>query len=358
MHPIALAIGFSFLAATPAIADDFAACRSIKDNLARLTCYDEAADKAPAAAAPTVPANAPKPASPTRVWTFEDSKSLTDDSAEVVATNESAAVGGKPSALIVRCKEHRTEIFVAALDTWGISMGAGRIAVLYKINDTAPVEQMWDAGQGPASVSFAYYPELEKAREFLVGLPDSGKIFFRVTDDQGATRDMLFVLDGIDEVRTRVGAACKWPAPSTPRPDIAANVSGDRSYAARTGSMDAVNSAAIGQRSDGPQVIAAPRMPGFQDLRDRNTERIARPRHSVGNSINRATPHATHPATEVHLAAASQHAASQHNRREAAQEHNMGGHGKANEHIVASAAHKDKAHEMTNQVVKQSGQTN
>jgi hypothetical protein len=165
------------------------------------------------------PAGAPKPASPTRVWTFEDSKSLTDNSPEV---------GAKPSALIVRCKEHRTEIFVAALDTWGISTGAGRIAVLCKINDTAPVEQMWDAGQGPASVSFAYYPELEKARAFLVGLPDSGKIFFRVTDEQGATHDMPFVLDGIDEVRTRIGAACKWPASSTPRPDTTAGVSGDR----------------------------------------------------------------------------------------------------------------------------------
>ena len=358
MHPIALAIGFSFLAAKPAIADDFAACRSIKDNLARLTCYDEAADKPPAAAAPALPAGAPKPDLPTRVWTFEDSKSLTDDTPEVVATNESEAVGAKPSALIVRCKEHRTEIFVAALDTWGISTGAGRIAVLYKINNTAPVEQMWDAGQGPASVSFAYYPELEKAREFLVGLPDSGKIFFRVTDEQGATRGMLFVLDGIDEVRTRIGAACKWPAPSTPRPDTTANVSGDRPSTTRPGSVAAVNSAAIGRRADGPQAVTATRMPGFRDSRDRNTERTAGPRQSVGNSINGAAAHATHPAPEVHLAAASHHAASQHNRGEVAHEHNVSEHGKANEHVVASAAHKDKAHEMANQVAKQSGQIN
>jgi hypothetical protein len=276
----------------------------------------------------------------------------------VVATNESETLGAKPSAFIVRCKEHRTEIFVAALDTWGISTGAGRIAVLYKINDTAPVEQMWDAGQGPASVSFAYYPELEKARAFLVGLPDSGKIFFRVTDDQGAMHDMPFVLDGIDEVRTRIGAACKWPAPSTPRPDTTANVSGDRTSTTRTGSVAAVNSAAIGRRADGPQAVAAPRMPGFRDLRERDTERIAGPRHSGGNSINGATAHATHPATEVHLAAASHHAASQHNRLEAAHEHKMGEHGNANEHVAASAAHKDKASEMTNQVAKQSGQTN
>jgi hypothetical protein len=60
----------------------------------------------------------------------------------------------------------------------------------------------------------------------------------------------------------------------------------------------------------------------------------------------------------MHPAAASHHAASQHNRLEAAHEHKMGEHGNANEHVAASAAHKDKASEMTNQVAKQSGQTN
>jgi hypothetical protein len=44
----------------PALADDFAACRSIKDSLARLTCYDAAADKS----APIDNATSPPPPPP------------------------------------------------------------------------------------------------------------------------------------------------------------------------------------------------------------------------------------------------------------------------------------------------------
>ena len=47
MRGIALAVSFSVIASAPASADDLSACRSIKDNLARLTCYDAIADKTP-----------------------------------------------------------------------------------------------------------------------------------------------------------------------------------------------------------------------------------------------------------------------------------------------------------------------
>ncbi len=219
MRSFTLGIGAFVIATAPALADDFASCRSIKDNLARLTCYDAAADKAPqdGQAAATKAGDLKADMSKTS-RTFEDSKSPVDDSPQVIATDASQSSSGKQTALIVRCKEHRTEIFIAAQDFWGTSFGNEQVPVLYRVNNSAPVEQKWNPGHGSALASFAFFPDAAKAAMFLVGLPDTGKIFFRVTDFQGATHDMTFALDGIDEVRSRVGAACKWPPTANKSP--------------------------------------------------------------------------------------------------------------------------------------------
>jgi hypothetical protein len=170
----------------------------------------------------TAPATAPTPANTVAEkssWSIEDSKSPVDDSPQVQATQTIKLDGDKWAALLVRCKEHETEIIVAAQQFWGTSIGGELVPVLYRINDAPPVEQKWHPGHGGSALSSsAFFPDAKKAPAFLATLPDSGKIFFRVADFQGVTHDMTFPLDGIDEIRARVSASCKWVTPAAKPP--------------------------------------------------------------------------------------------------------------------------------------------
>jgi len=42
-------------------------------------------------------------------------------------------------------------------------------------------------------------------------LPDGGRIAVSVSDWQGAAHEASFQLTGLDAVRQKVAAACKWP---------------------------------------------------------------------------------------------------------------------------------------------------
>lgn len=199
--------------AAPALADDLASCRSIKDNLARLTCYDAAADKsAPSENSPTTPdAAAPTPAKST--WSIEDGKSPVDDSPQVDAMQIATIGQGKTAALMIRCREHRLEVAVAAQEFWGISIGDQRISVLYRVNDTPAVKQDWNPGRGGSALSSsAFYPDKSSVAAFLASLPEHGTFFIRAFDFQGIPHDMTFPLDGIGDVKQRVNAACRLPA--------------------------------------------------------------------------------------------------------------------------------------------------
>jgi hypothetical protein len=127
----------------------------------------------------------------------------------------------KSAALIVRCKEHETQLYIAAKEFWGLSIGGELFQVVYRINDAPPVEQKWPPGQGGSVLmSSVFFPGAKKVPTFLGVLPTTGKIFFRVTDFHGVPHDMTFDLDGIDEVRSRVGAACKWPPIANKSPAV------------------------------------------------------------------------------------------------------------------------------------------
>lgn len=153
------------------------------------------------------------PRSPPAVWDVAESKSPVDDSPQIVATDVSTeGLEGKRAALIVRCKEHRTETFIASADFWGTYAGAEGVPVLYRINSSAPVERKWNPGINSGLSSSVFFPDGERETvAFLMSLPAAGKIFFRVTGYQGAAHDMTFTLDGLADVRARVSGACGWP---------------------------------------------------------------------------------------------------------------------------------------------------
>jgi hypothetical protein len=191
-------------------------CRALADDKERLACYDKLAAEAASvfsslasklnalktdAGKPDPLAGAPTPEKEI-VWEFDDSKSPIDDSAQVIATLPS---GDHKAVLLVRCREHKTEVIVGFNGTYlGVS-GGPTIKVIYRIGDARPVETSWSRSTGGESV-FASNPiGLAKA------LPDGGKLFVRVTDFSGAPHDASFDLGAVGEARSRVASACRWP---------------------------------------------------------------------------------------------------------------------------------------------------
>jgi len=209
-------IALAAFAINPALADEIGTCRAIKDAAQRLACFDAAAGPARAVAPAPAPESGFGTLAPvTSAWTFDESRSPVDDSQQIIATNTSEDAAGARTVLIVRCREHHTELYIASEAFWGISYGDQMVPVLYRVNAMPAVQQKWNPGHGGGLGGSAFLPGAGTVPAFIDDLPDSGKIFFRITDFQGVAHDVSFVLDGVNSVRERVGDACKWPSSLT-----------------------------------------------------------------------------------------------------------------------------------------------
>jgi hypothetical protein len=170
-----------------------AVCSQLKDDSARLKCYDEAMQelrerKDEAAQNSEIP--------PT--WRITEDTSPIDDSPQI-----SAVLMSGRASLIIRCHERKTEI-VLATDAY---LGAGRdyVPVLLRVNDTPAVNESWlpsSSGRG----AFAPNPVAT-----LQALPDNATLFVRLTDYSGSLHDAKFNVGPISEVREKVRHACKSP---------------------------------------------------------------------------------------------------------------------------------------------------
>jgi type VI secretion system (T6SS) VasI/EvfG family protein len=202
LGPLAAALGSLAAPCAPADGDlssKVKACATIAGAPDRLACFDALAGKEPPAPATVVAAH----------WEIRESKSAVDSSPETTGLNAlspAQSTGLDPAALVLRCRDHKTEFFIAANDPWGGS--ADSLRVFYRTDDGVAVERDWlSSPSGKA----AFAPG--DAIAFAQSLPESGKLFIRVFDAIGEKHEATFQLDGIAEVRRRVAAACDWPAP-------------------------------------------------------------------------------------------------------------------------------------------------
>jgi hypothetical protein len=182
------------------LASRFKACGGIAAAAERLACFDALAGEEPPAAPVVVASH----------WEIRESKSAVDSSSETTGLNVlpvALSAGADPAALVLRCRDHKTEFFIAANDPW--RKDAGSLRVFYRTGDGAEVERDWP---GSASGKAAFSPGDTIA--FAQSLPEKGELFIRVFDATGEPHEASFQLDGIAEVRRRVAAACDWPAPA------------------------------------------------------------------------------------------------------------------------------------------------
>jgi riboflavin biosynthesis pyrimidine reductase len=74
-----------------------------------------------------------------------------------------------------------------------------------RVDDQPAVTMQWIASSDGRTAMFKGDPV-----RFLRSLPDGGRITVNVSDWQGMAHEASFQLTGLDVIRQKIAAACKW----------------------------------------------------------------------------------------------------------------------------------------------------
>jgi hypothetical protein len=159
----------------------------------------ECPDKPSRAAAPS-----PKLALAGDGWIISETTSPVDYSPIATATTSSLnVVGGSPMRLSIRCRGGRTELIVAGP---AITGRGDDYFISYRVNGGQSVQL---AGVVPASGDGVGFKGDVAA--LLQSLPGQGEFVVRLFALSGNALEGTFSLDGLERLRIKIGATCKWP---------------------------------------------------------------------------------------------------------------------------------------------------
>jgi hypothetical protein len=105
--------------------------------------------------------------------------------------------------LSIHCRAGRTELVVAGLS---FSSSKEDYAISYRINDDPPIQ----LAAAPPSSGTGVALKGDVVR-LLQSLPEKGKIAIRLVTRTGTAQEGHFLLGGLEMVRRKLAAACKWP---------------------------------------------------------------------------------------------------------------------------------------------------
>jgi hypothetical protein len=159
-------------------------------------------------ASPGVPArsvdNPPKP--PDTNWLVSETTSPVDFTPLLAAmTRLPSSVKQAPNTLAIRCRGGRTELLVRTGGTWRVSR-AKEVQVEYQINDQPSVRLAWAASVDGKTAIYKGDPV-----GLLRSLPEGARLKINVLDGPDPSHEATFPLAGLDAVREKIAAACKWP---------------------------------------------------------------------------------------------------------------------------------------------------
>jgi len=166
-------------------------------------------------ASPRVPArsvdNPPKP--PDTNWLVNETTSPVDFTPLITAmTRLPSSVKHAPNTLAIRCRGGRTELLVRTGGTRRVS-SAREVRVDYQINDQPPVRLVWAASADGKTAIYKDDPV-----GLLQALPEGARLKINVLDGADAGHEATFPLAGLDAVRDKIAAACKWTPPANKMP--------------------------------------------------------------------------------------------------------------------------------------------
>jgi hypothetical protein len=137
-------------------------------------------------------------------WIVSETTSPIDYSPIATATTSSREVAGASAMrLTIRCRGGRTELVVTGP---AITDRGDNYFISYRVNGGPSVQL---AGAAPASGDGVAFKGDVAA--LLKSLPSEGELVVRLFPLSGNGLDGVFSLDGLEALRTRIGATCNWP---------------------------------------------------------------------------------------------------------------------------------------------------
>jgi hypothetical protein len=137
-------------------------------------------------------------------WIVSETTSPIDYSPNATATAASRKVaGGSPMQLSIRCRGGRTEL---ALTGPAITRRDVNYFISYRVNGGQSVQLAGAAAAFGEGVAFK-----GDVVALLQQLPGDGELAVRLMPLSGNELEGIFSLNGLETLRTRIGATCKWP---------------------------------------------------------------------------------------------------------------------------------------------------
>jgi hypothetical protein len=137
-------------------------------------------------------------------WVVSETTSPIDYSPIATATTASRNLaGGAPMELSIRCRGGRTEL---ALTGPAIKGRGDNYFISYRVNGGQPVQLAGATAAFGGGVAFK-----GDVVALLQQLPDEGELVVRLMPLSGNELERIFSLNGLETLRTRIGATCKWP---------------------------------------------------------------------------------------------------------------------------------------------------
>jgi hypothetical protein len=109
-----------------------------------------------------------------------------------------------PDTLMMRCRALRTELLIRTEGTWRVARGSD-VEVDYQVNNQALVRLQWTASADGKTASYK-----NDAADLLRSLPEGAELKIKVLDGPGTGHEATFHLAGLDIIRRKISAACKW----------------------------------------------------------------------------------------------------------------------------------------------------
>jgi hypothetical protein len=137
-------------------------------------------------------------------WVVSQTTSPVDYSPIATATTTSRKIAGRlPLRLSIRCRGGRTELAISGPE---ITLPGDDYFISYRINDGQAV------AFGGAAPSFGDGVAFKgDAAALLQSFPADGELTVEVMPLKGNAQQGTFSLNGLETLRTKIGATCKWP---------------------------------------------------------------------------------------------------------------------------------------------------
>jgi hypothetical protein len=143
-------------------------------------------------------------------WIISRTTSPVDYAQIATATASSREhAGDSAMQLSIRCRGGRTELEIAGP---GISGRGEDYLISYRVGSGAPVQVAASTAAFGPGVAIKIDPIA-----MLQSLPGEGELAVHLSSRGGTAQDGVFSLAGLDTVRAKMKAACKWPD-AVPKP--------------------------------------------------------------------------------------------------------------------------------------------